>query len=134
MARFPMEHWLHRYGFEQQGHDWWAFEGFPYLTLDVYHEEQTCLIHEWRDQFLPRTAVGERKQEVWDPEEPPVIWTEYRFPWPTTLAEAEAMADAMSWHDNAAPPDTPLSEWIKGVDTRLRQGQESSLRYQETNP
>jgi hypothetical protein len=45
------------------------------------------------------------------------VWTEYRFPWPTTQAEAEAIADAMGWRDPAeSPPDTPLDTWEAGVD------------------
>jgi hypothetical protein len=120
MPRFRTERWLDDYGFVRQEGDWWAFEGLPYLTLDVHRDQQSCVIREWREVFPPRTAIGEHKEDAWDHDEPPVRWTEYRFPWPQTFAQAEAMADAMGWREDAPEPnDTPLDEWITGVETLL---------------
>jgi hypothetical protein len=128
MACFQMDTWLTNYGFRRvtgEG-DWWAWPGgLPYLALDLKREGQTCIIEEYRDDYPPRTAVGEAKAEVWDLEEPPVCWTEYRFPWPQTRVQAEAMAEAMGWHkEPPEPKDTPLDEWIAGVDELLKPGQE----------
>jgi hypothetical protein len=128
MARFQMDTWLTNYGFRRvtgEG-DWWAWPcGLPYLALDLKREDQTCIIEEYRDECPPRMAVGEAKVEGWDPEESAARWTEYRFPWPTTLAQAEAMAEAMGWRDDAAEPkDSPLDEWAAGVDKPPKPGQE----------
>jgi hypothetical protein len=113
MARFSMETWLMNYGFRRvTGEGWWAWpDGLPYLAVDVVQDAATCVISEYRDQYPSRAAVGEVKEEVWDPEEPAARWTEYRFPWPATLAQAEAIAEAMGWRDDAAElKDTPLDE------------------------
>jgi hypothetical protein len=128
MARFSMDQWLSNRGFRHGTEDqnWWSWpDGLIYFALDLLKEGQECVIHEYRDVFPPRPAIGERKEEYWDPEEPPARWTEYHFPWPKTRAEAEAIADAMGWNDTTEPPDTPLDEWIAGVDTLLNEGQES---------
>jgi hypothetical protein len=95
----------------------------PYLGLDVHHEDKSCVIYAYREVFPP--AVGQRKEEYWDPEEPPVRWTEYHFPWPKTGQQAEAIADAMGWHDTLEPPDTPLGEFTAGVEKLLKPEEES---------
>jgi hypothetical protein len=128
MARFQMDTWLTDYGFRRvtgEG-DWWAWpDGLPYIALDLKREGENCVIEEYRDQYPPRTAVGDVKAEVWDPEEPPARWTEYRFRWPKTRLQAEAMADAMGWRDDPPEPkETPLDEWVAGGDAPLKPGQE----------
>jgi len=137
MARFSMEQWLRDRGFGRVGDDawnWWAWPaGLPYFGIDVLREGETCVLQEHRDQFPPRTAVGERKvytREQYEadtgdaaddaPECWGQSWIEYRFPWPKTRAEAEAIAGEMGWNGTPEPKDTPLEEWIAGVDTLLQ--------------
>jgi hypothetical protein len=86
--------------------DWWCWpNGLPYLAIDIQREGETCLILEYREEFPPRRAPGEMKSwcdETDGPDKEPFRWREYRFPWPTTEAEAEAMAEQMGWNEH--PP------------------------------
>ena len=132
MARFQIDAWLQAYGFRSVGDDWWAFpEGLPYFSLDVVKREEACVIYDYRENPPPTGgAVGQRQvytREQYEAETGDTTdedgdcwghaWIEYRFPWPTTRAEAEAIADAMGWRDPADnPPDTPLDTWAAGVD------------------
>lgn len=141
MARFQMEDWLRRRGFSHgtDNQNWWSWpDGLIYFALDVLHEGQECVIYEYREEFPPRLAVGERKvytreqyeadtgdttgeaSECWGHS-----WVEYHFPWPKTRAQAEAMADEMGWNNvGLEPKDTPMDEFIAGVDELLKPAEE----------
>jgi hypothetical protein len=140
MARFSMEQWLHDREFHHgtDNPNWWSWpNGLIYLALDLIREGNTCVIYEYRDGFPPRQAIGERKvytREQYEADTGDIAdeapecwghsWIEYRFAWPKTRAEAEAIADQMGWNDNPDIPDTPLDEFASGVDTLLNEGRE----------
>jgi hypothetical protein len=116
MTRFSIDRWLEDRGFGVVHQDtWWAFPaGWPCMGIDVRREGQTCIIEEYRDGVPPRQAVGTRQVYTRaqyqadtgdvDLDFPEMTWLEYRFPWPRTEAQAEAIAEQMGWNAPQEPP------------------------------